>query len=76
MTYSPIFKKYQVTAKFPIFVKKPPCSGVNGSPKMVCPPDTCECDLIWEKVFADAIKGLKMRSLWIRVDPKSNDKNP
>lgn len=42
---------------------------------MICTPETCECELIWEKVFADIIKNLEMRSSWIRVGPKSKTKS-
>lgn len=42
----------------------------------VCPVGTSEDDLIWKKVFADVIKGLEVRSCWIKVGPKSNDKRP
>lgn len=33
-------------------------------------------DLVEKGIFADVIEDLKMRSCWIRVDSKSNNKGP
>uniref|UniRef100_A0A8D1YAN3 Hydroxysteroid 11-beta dehydrogenase 1 n=1 Tax=Sus scrofa TaxID=9823 RepID=A0A8D1YAN3_PIG len=40
-------------------------SGLKDGPQKIYPPGTCECELIWKRVFADVIKDLKMKSSWI-----------
>lgn len=43
------------------------------SPQNSCPHRASECGLVWNRVFANIIDYIKMRSQWIRVGPKSSD---
>lgn len=37
---------------------------------MICPATIHKCDFVWKMVFANVVKALEIRPVWIGVDPR------